>query len=318
MTTRSFITGETGFAGYHLLTHLIQCGHRVWGYSRGDSGVSLSDHSQKYTHINGDLLDGDHLTAVLKEVRPHHIYHLAGQAYPGRSWQIPAETIAVNTSGTANVLSAAIELDNPRVVVVTSGDVYSDVTADQLPLTEMTHAIPRHPYGISKLAAGQLVRVFAERFGLNVVEARPFNHSGPNQSLGFVLPDFASQVADIILGNKPAVMKAGNLSAERDFTDVRDVVRAYRLLAEGGRAGETYLISSGQARPIQSILDTLLALSDTEIKIEIDPERLRPADIPVLYGSYDKIEAAVGWRPEIAFETTVQDVLNDWLEKGRK
>jgi GDP-4-dehydro-6-deoxy-D-mannose reductase len=224
--------------------------------------------------------------------------------------------VAVNTIGTINLLEAAVAYGHPRVVIVTSAEIYGLVQAEELPLTEETVPQPRHPYGVSKLAAGQLVPIYWQRYGLEVVEARPFNHIGPRQSLGFVVSDFASQLAAIKLGQQAPQLSVGNLEAQRDFTDVRDVIRAYVRLAESGQPGEAYLICSGQPVAIQRVLSTLIELADVDVAIEPDMGRMRPSDVPCLYGSYAKIGRDTGWRPQIPLRQSLADALADWLRRG--
>lgn len=267
--------------------------------------------------VIGDLLDPDGLAATVNQARPDIIFHLAGQAYPARSWLEPAQTIAVNTGGTANLLRAAVEYGRPRVVVVTSAEIYGPISPGALPLTEQTQPHPRHPYGVSKLAAGELARAYWERYELPVVEARPFNHIGPRQAAGFVVPDFASQLAAIHLGRSEPVIRVGNLEPERDFTDVRDVAAAYLRLAEAGRAGEPYLICSGRPVTIRTLLETLIELNGVEVDVITDVRRLNPSDIPCLYGSYRKIEADTGWRPQIPLRQSLADALADWEARLR-
>ncbi len=265
--------------------------------------------------IVGDLLDADGLMKAVAAARPDVIFHLAGQAYPARSWLDPATTIAVNTGGTANLLRAAVEYGRPRVVVVTSAEIYGPISTEDLPLTENTIPHPRHPYGVSKLAAGALARLYWERYELPVMEARPFNHIGPRQATGFVVPDFASQLAAIRLGRAKPVMRVGNLRPERDFTDVRDVARAYWHLVERGQPGEAYLICSGHSISIHYLLDTLIDLSGVSVEVMTDEERINPMDIPCLYGSYAKIERDTGWRPQIPLRQSLADALADWEER---
>jgi GDP-4-dehydro-6-deoxy-D-mannose reductase len=214
------------------------------------------------------------------------------------------------------LLEAAVAYGRPRVVIVTSAEIYGLVQAEDLPLTEETVPQPRHPYGVSKLAAGQLVPIYWQRYGLEVVEARPFNHIGPRQSLGFVVSDFASQLAAIKLGQQAPQLSVGNLEAQRDFTDVRDVIRAYVRLAESGQPGEAYLICSGQPVAIQRVLSTLIELADADVAIEPDMGRMRPSDVPCLFGSYAKIERDPGWRPQIPLRQSLADALADWLRRG--
>lgn len=312
---RIFVTGATGFAGSHLVSNLLAEGHDVWTLFHAATSQNESIEHARLHPIEGDLLDLNGLTKTVAEAAPDVIYHLAGQAYPGKSWRNVARTIAINTGGTANLLEAAVAFGKPRTVVVTSAEIYGKIRSSQLPITDRSIPKPRHPYGVSKHAAGQLVRVFAERYDLPVVEARPFNHIGPNQALGFVVTDFASQVAKIKLGLTAPKMMVGNLSAERDFTDVRDVVRAYQLLAANGEAGEAYIICSGHAVSISTILNILLEINQVNVEVEYDPARMRPSDIPVLFGSYEKIRQTVNWEPTIHLRETLRDVSAEWLAK---
>lgn len=308
---RLFVTGATGFAGGHLAEMLLAEGHTVTALVH--AATSRHELAAGVTAVAGDLLDEMAVLTAVAEAQPDVIYHLAGQAYPARSWQMPGQTIAVNTVGTANVLHAAARWGAARVVVVTSADMYGPIDPEMLPITEQTSPQPRHPYGVSKLAAAQLVPLYWERFGLEVVEARPFNHLGPGQGLGFVAPDFASQIAAIKRGDREKKLLVGNLEALRDFTDVRDVARAYMALAERGVAGETYLIASGRPIPIQQILTTLIELAEIEVQIEEDVARLRPSDTPCLYASYAKLERQTGWQPQISLRQSLADVLAEWM-----
>ncbi|MBE2220830.1 MAG: GDP-mannose 4,6-dehydratase [Anaerolineae bacterium] len=312
---RIFITGATGFAGSHLVDSLLEQGHEIYALTHpATSHQDLPEHPQLHT-IYGDLLDLDSLKTAVQQAQPDTVYHLAGQAYPARSWQNPALTIAINTGGTANLLEAAIAFGRPRVVVVSSAEIYGYVSEEDLPLTEQTWPQPRHPYGVSKVAAGLLTAVYAQRYDLPVVEARPFNHIGPRQALGFVVPDFASQLAAIKLGQQPPVMSVGNLDARRDFTDVRDVVRAYQLLAEKGIPGEAYLICSGQAVSIHYLLNALIDAAETAVEITYAPERMRPSDTPCLYGSHAKLTKDTGWKPEIHLRQSLNDAFMDWRNR---
>jgi GDP-4-dehydro-6-deoxy-D-mannose reductase len=310
-----FITGATGFAGSHLLDSLLAEGHEIFALMHpATSHQALPEHPRLHTVV-GDLLEREALKTAVLQAEPETIYHLAGQASPGRSWENPALTIAINTGGTANLLDAAVAAGRPRVLIVTSAEIYGYVGEADLPLTEETTPRPRHPYGVSKFAAGQLTAVYWERYQLPVVEARPFNHIGPRQALGFVAPDFASQLAAIKLGQQEPVISVGNLEAQRDFSDVRDVARAYRMLAEKGRPGEGYLICSGQAVSIHYLLNVLVEAADVPVEVTYDPARMRPSDTPCLYGSHAKISGDTGWKPEIHLRQSLQDTLDDWLER---
>jgi GDP-4-dehydro-6-deoxy-D-mannose reductase len=315
---RIFITGATGFAGSHLVDRLLADGHQLFALVHvATSHQQLPAHPQ-VQEMPGDLLNLSSLKRAVTEARPDVIFHLAGQASPAVSWKEPAFTLAVNAGGTANLLEAAVAYGRPRVVIVSSAEIYGRISADMLPLTENSVPQPLHPYGISKVAAGQLTAIYWQRYQLPVVEARPFNHIGPRQTTGFVAPDFASQLAAIKLGQKKAIMSVGNLDAQRDFTDVRDVAAAYLRLAENGQPGETYLICSGKAVTIGHILDTLVELAQVEVQVREDPARMRPSDTLCLYGSYAKIEEHSGWRPQISLRKSLADTLQDWMQRLRK
>lgn len=312
---RVFITGATGFAGSYLVEDLLAAGHEVFAlYHPSTSHQALPSHPL-LQHVEGDLLELASLKTAVFNARPDFIYHLAGQAYPARSWQDPAFTLAMNAGGTANMLEAAVKYGRPRMVVVTSAEIYGPIQPEHLPLTEDTPPMPRHPYGVSKWTASQLVALYWRQYQLPVVEARPFNHIGPRQALGFVVPDFASQIARIKLGVQPPQLLVGNLEAERDFTDVRDVVRAYQLLAEGGQPGSYYLICSGQAVSIRHILDTLIEIAGVNVDIQFDPDRMRPSDTARLFGSYAKIQQSVGWQPVIPLTRSLADAFEHWVGK---
>jgi GDP-4-dehydro-6-deoxy-D-mannose reductase len=312
---RVFVTGGTGFAGTHLVNDLLEQGHHVYGLVfRGDSRRYRTT-SPAYTPIEGDLQDLESLTEAVATAQPDVIYHLAGWALTAESWRHPARVLAINTGGTANLLQAAVSFGRPRIVAVTSAEIYGQVTPADLPITEESEPDPRHPYGLSKWAAGQLVRLYWQRYQLPVVEARPFNHIGPGQEPGFVVPDFASQLAAIALGLRPPQMLVGNLDAERDFTDVRDVVRAYQRLAAAGEPGQHYIIASGQPVPIHYLLNTLIQIAGIGVEVNYDPDRMRPSDVPVLYGSYARLERDTGWRPGIHLRQSLHDAYHDWLER---
>lgn len=309
---RIFITGATGFAGSHLADLLLTGGHHILALVHEATSHQGLPQDERVLPVVGDLMDPEGMVRAVADARPDVIFHLAGQAYPARSWIDPATTIAVNTGGTANLLRAAVEYGRPRVVVVTSAEIYGPISAADLPLTEKTPPHPRHPYGVSKLAAGEMCRAYWERYALPVIEARPFNHIGPRQAAGFVVPDFASQLASIRLGRSEPVIRVGNLEPERDFTDVRDVAEAYWRLAEKGQPGQAYLICSGRSVSVRHLLDTLIDLSGVEVAVQIDEGRVNPNDTPCLYGSYAKIEKDTGWWPQFTLRQSLADALRDW------
>ncbi len=310
---RVFVTGGTGFAGSHLIDQLIDAGNQLFALS-----FDQFSHQQLPATVKsypGDLMDLPRLHQILRDCQPEVIFHLAGLSSPPLSWQKPGVAIAVNSGGTANLLEAARRVGKPRVIIVTSADMYGRISADELPITEAMPATPRHPYGISKMAASLLAAIYWERYELPVVEARPFNHIGPRQALGFVAPDFASQIAGVKLGIQPPTMRVGNLDVCRDFCDVRDVGRAYIALAEKGAAGEAYLICSGQSVSIRAMLDMLIDIAGISVDVQVDPARMRPSDSPNLFGSFAKIEKDTGWRPRIGLRQSLEDVLIEWQTK---
>lgn len=295
---KALVTGSAGFVGRHLVAHLEACGDDVIGVDRsGDGGV--------------DITDADAVRDLFARVRPEVVYHLAGWADVGGSWQAPVEAFRANAEGTLNVLSAAKECEVARVVAVSSADVYGIVTPEELPLTEDSPLRPASPYAASKVAADYLgLQAWLGR-GLPVMRVRAFNHLGPGQTDRFVAPALASRVARAERDGGE-VLTVGDLSARRDFTDVRDVVRAYRLLMERGEPGEVYNVCSGADLAVQDLADQLVAQARVPLRLEVDPELLRPVELPVLRGSHDRLSRATGWEPEIPIERTLTDLLEDW------
>jgi GDP-4-dehydro-6-deoxy-D-mannose reductase len=312
---RAFVTGATGFAGSHLLDLLLANGLDVFGLVHEEtSHQETPDHARVHPVV-GSILDASLLKQVAKDVRPDLVFHLAGQASPSRSWSEPALTFEINTIGTINMLEAALAAGRPRVVVVTSAHLYGRIPPESLPVTEATAVTPEHPYGVSKMAAAQLALLYWRRYGLPTVEARPFNHVGPRQAPGFVVPDFAGQLAAIRLGRQEPSLNVGNLQAERDFTDVRDVVRAYWLLAQHGRAGETYLICTGQPVRIATLLATLIDIAGVTVEVEVDESRIQPLDTPRIYGSSSRLTQDTGWLPEVSLRQSLADAYQEWLDR---
>jgi GDP-4-dehydro-6-deoxy-D-mannose reductase len=313
--TRVFLTGVTGFAGSHLAESLLADGCNVYGLVHPSSGHLPHPDHEKFTPVVGDLTDIDGLKAAFGEAEPEIVYHLGGISSPAQSWIHPAMTLAINAGGTANILEAAQVTSKPKVIVVTSALLYGSLKDSDLPVNEETPPSPSHPYAVSKWTAGVLTKLYWKRYSLPVIEARPFNHIGPRQARGFVVPDFASQLAKIKSGKMDPVLKVGNLQAARDFTDVRDITRAYRLLADKGVAGEPYLICSGAPISIQLLVDKLINISGIEVEIVKDPERYRPLETPVIFGSNAKINKDTGWLPTISLEKSLTDAFSEWWER---
>jgi len=307
--SRVMVTGSHGFAGRHLVQRLLADGHEVIGLVR-----AADADPRGLPHEVADLLDDAAVRRAVAHVRPEVVYHLAAASSPGQSLRAPLATLSTNLLGTATVLHAALAIQpSPRVLNVTSSEVYGAPSSGE-PLTETAPTEPRNAYGVSKLAAHHLAMQLHRTAGLDVVEARPFNHLGPGQRLGFVAPDFASQVAAIAAGRRAPVMRVGDLTAERDFSDVRDIVDGYVRLVEHGVAGEVYHLCNGLPTSIRELLATLIDLSGVEVTVAPDPARLRPNEVPRMVGSYAKIHALCGWEPRRALRETLGEVLGEWQQ----
>jgi GDP-4-dehydro-6-deoxy-D-mannose reductase len=259
-----------------------------------------------------DVTDADAVRKSLADVAPEAVYHLAGWAHVGSSWEEPAATFQVNAGGTVHVLDAARRLASPpRVLVVSSAEVYGTVRPDQLPLTEDTPVSPVSPYAASKVAAEVAARQAVLGYGLPVVVARPFNHIGPGQSPTFVVSALARRIVEAERSGA-TVLEMGNPTPRRDLTDVRDVVRAYRMLIERGEPGQTYNVCTGEDVVIGDLARRLIELSGVDLELKTGTVELRPIDVPVLRGDGARLTAATGWRPEIPLDRTLADVLDYW------
>lgn len=315
---RALITGVNGFVGSHLAEYLLEATDwQVEGTVFGDLAniVHLGDRLR--TH-SADLSVPSAATSVLAEARPDCIFHLAAQAVPSLARHDPWPTLETNLRLQLNVLQAAAQLGlKCRVLVVSSGEVYGLVPPGELPLTEEAPMRPLNVYAVSKAAQELLGSQYWRACGLPVVIVRPFNHIGPRQSLGFVAPDFARQVAEVERGVRDPVLRVGNLEISRDFSDVRDIVRGYHLAMVHGEAGQAYNLGSERARSIRELLDILARASSVPFEVRQDAVLMRPADVPVMVSDCRKIRTATGWQVTIPFERSVQDVLEHWRGKVR-
>lgn len=289
------VTGAAGFVGRHLSAHLEACGDVV-------AGIDL--------HDGPDLLDAEGVRAAIADVGPDAVYHLGGWSDVGASWDEPRTAFRVNAEGTLNVLEACRAAQVARVLVVSSADIYGPVPPERLPIRETHDLNPITPYAASKIAADYLALQAFRGYGTAVVRARAFNHLGPGQTTRFVAPALAERIARNERDGLDEV-PVGNLTPRRDFTDVRDVVRAYRLLIEHGRAGEAYNICSGRDLAIAELAERMVAMSTRAMRLAPDPALQRPVETPVLRGDATKLHEATGWQPEVPLERTLTDILDE-------
>ena len=294
------MTGAAGFVGTYLTAHLVACGDDVVGTDRSEGGP--------------DLLDPAGLARLVAEVDPEVVFHLAGQADVGGSWEAPADTLRVNAEGTLHLLEAVRSTSGARVVTVTSADVYGVVRPEDLPLDETAPLRPVSPYAASKAAADLLALQAYLGHGMDVLRVRSFNHLGPGQDDRFVCSALAARIAAAEAGLGDEV-RVGNLAARRDFTDVRDVVRAYRCLAIDGRSGAAYNVCTGTSVAVGEIAERLVGLANRPLRLVDDPALHRPVDVPDLRGDPTLLRLVTGWKPEVALDDTLADLLADWRRR---
>jgi GDP-4-dehydro-6-deoxy-D-mannose reductase len=307
---KALITGVNGFVGEYLSIYLKDKGIEIYGTDIIDKGNSEHAH-----FIKTDLLDEKSTSNMLLDVNPDYIFHLAGQSNVGLSWKDPALTMRVNIMGTVNLMDAVRKaVPKAKMLIIGSADQYGTVLPEMCPLKEDMPINPESPYALSKTLQEQAAQFYIKHFGLNIVLVRAFNHIGPGQRLGFVIPDFACRIAQIEHGLLDR-LDVGNLSAARDFSDVRDIVRGYYLLMEKGQCGHIYNIGSGRPRKISDILTLMLSFSKIDIKVYEDPSKMRPSDAPLIYGDCTKIRNDVGYVSEFCLEDTLREVLDYWRER---
>ncbi|WP_027087817.1 GDP-mannose 4,6-dehydratase [Cohnella panacarvi] len=311
---KALVTGISGFVGSHMAEFLLGKGVEVVGTIRNRSRMNHIESIAKELHlVECELRDPFSVETLIQSEKPDYIFHLAAQSFVPTSWNSPMDTIANNIAGQLNLLEAVRRYDVPaRIQIACSSEEYGHVESHEAPIRETNPLRPLSPYAISKVAQDYLGYQYFKSYGLRVVRTRTFNHTGPRRGEQFVTSNFAKQIADIEKGLKPPVIYVGNLEAKRDFTDVRDVVRAYWLALEKGAPGEAYNIASGTCWSIADMLRLLLSFSEVKIEIRQDPARMRPSDVELLLGNYDLFHDATGWSPEIPFERTMEDLLNYW------
>lgn len=311
---RALITGITGFVGPYLAEYIAEStpDAEVWGLVWSADPEKAPPSVQQ---IEGDLTDISSIRAAIDRVQPEIVFHLAAASSVASSWENPGRFLEVNAVGTVNLLETVRGTGRDiKVVVSSSGEIYGAVPVDQQPINEDTHLAPLSPYAASKAAQDLLSAQYYYGYGIPTIRLRLFHHTGPRRPPQFVASSFAYQIARIERGFDPPRLAVGNLEAIRDFTDVRDVARAYWLAATHGIPGDAYNVCSSRHTSIRRVLDILLTDSEVEVEVEVDPSRLRAADIPYLVGDHTRFSSVTGWQPEIPLVKTLSDLLDWWRE----
>lgn len=323
---KALITGITGFAGSHLADYLL-AEHpdvEVFGIYRWRSKMDNIEHLKEgqVTLIEADLRDYTSMRRAVEKSQPDYIFHLAAQSFVPSSWIAPNDTFSINAQGQINLFEAVRELKlDPAIQLACSSEQYGLVHPEETPIKETNPLRPLSPYAVSKVAQDYLGYQYFQSYGIRAIRTRGFNHTGPRRGHVFVTSNFCRQVAAIEAGRQEPVIRVGNLDAIRDFTDVRDMVRAYWLAVTKAKPGEVYNIATGNGIHIRDLLQMILDRSKVEVKIEVDPDRLRPSDVEILIGDSSKFRADTGWEPQVPFEKTLSDLLDYWRDqfarKGR-
>lgn len=310
---RVLVTGLTGFAGSHLVDDLLaHTDWEVWGTAFGPPTASGWNDPRVHV-LDADLLDSQDLVRVMAVAQPELVFHLAGQSSVRDAWTHPWPTFETNVRMQLGLLQALHDRGNGvRMVTITSNEIYGAGAGEGSALDESAPFAPVNPYALSKVAQDLLAELYGRAYGLDVVRLRPFTHIGPRQSDAFVTGSFARQVAEIEAGRRPPVMLVGNLDAQRDLSDVRDIVQGYRLAALRGRTCAAYNLGSGVARSIRSVLDWFVSHAGVQVEVRPDPDRQRPADVPCTRCDASRARAELEWAPRIPFEQTLSDILGYW------
>jgi GDP-4-dehydro-6-deoxy-D-mannose reductase len=316
--SRVFVTGATGFVGSHLIDFLRrQTRAHVFGAKRRGNHTARTQTTDIVEWVETEITDAQNVLAAVKSVKPTHVFHLAAQSFVPTSWSAPQETFTTNAIGTINLLEAVkvLELDT-KIHIAGTSEEYGSVKPEELPIREETPLRPLSPYAVSKVAADLSGQQYHRSYGLQVVITRAFNHTGPGRDEVFAESNFSKQIALIEKGLQEPVIRVGNLDSARDFSDVRDIVRAYWLALEKGEPGNVYNIASGKVTRLGDLLELLLSRAKLKgIRIKQDPQRLRPSDVPAPQGDCSKFRRLTGWSPKIPLERTLEDLLDFWRSK---
>lgn len=317
MGKKALITGITGFVGSHLAELLLRKGYEVYGTTRPRSKTDNIDHIiNKLRLYDADLGDSHSLYAILSKIKPDYIFHLAAQSFVQSSWASPATTMEINVVGTIHLFEAIRRAGiNPVIQIAGSSEEYGLVHPNEVPVKETNPLRPLSPYAVSKVAMDYLGYQYFQSYKMRIVRTRAFNHTGPRRGEVFSESNFAKQIAMIEKGKQKPVLYVGNLDAERDYTDVRDTIRAYLLSVQKCEYGEVYNIAAGRAVKIRDVLNMFISKTKVKVQVQEDESRIRPSDVPILLGDYAKFHKATGWKPEISFEKTITDLLSYWRKR---
>lgn len=307
---KGLIIGAAGFVGSYLIKELYAgCGMQVFATKLPHEQLEVEGTAV----YNLDILNKEDIVKLLFEIRPDFIFHLAAQSSVGVAWKNPCLTVDVNIKGAINVMDAVRELYyKPRVLLIGSGEEYGHIRPGETPIKEENLLRPGNIYAATKACQNMIGSIYAKAYDMQLMMVRAFNHVGPGQAPIFVVSDFCKQVAEIEKGLREPVMRVGNLAAKRDFTDVRDVVKAYAKLVQMGEAGETYNVGRGHAIAIEELLQLIVSKSSARIKVEIDPAKIRPVDVPIIEADITRLHELTGWEPQIPLEQTIQETLDYW------
>ena len=309
---KALIIGASGFVGPYLAAQLSgESGMEVYATKLPQG--ELDDIQAEVCNL--DIMNKEEIVDLLYKIRPDYIFHLAAQSSVAVSWKNPGLTIDVNIKGSVNVLDAVRELYyKPRVLLIGSGEEYGHIRPGETRISEDNHLRPGNLYAATKVCQNMIAKIYTTAYDMELIMVRAFNHIGPKQAPIFVVSDFCKQVVEIEKGVREPVMMVGNLKAMRDFTDVRDVVRAYALLVEHGKAGETYNVGSGHAVSIQDVLDLIISQSSAEVEVKVDPNKIRPVDVPIIEADTTKLREATGWERKIPLEQTIRETMDYWRQ----
>lgn len=307
----TMVIGAAGFVGPYLVDSIR---------AELDNEIIVTKLCNEQTDISGavienlDVLDRKQIFDVIGKYKPQYIFYLAALSSVAASWKNPSLTVDINIKGALNLLDTIREINNynPRILIVGSGEEYGHIQENEIPIRETNSLHPGNVYAVTKACQNMMATLYSEAYGMDIVLTRSFNHIGPGQKPIFVIADFCSQVAKIEKGQQEAVIKVGNLSAKRDFTDVRDVTKAYIALMKKGRKGETYNVGSGHAISVQDALDMIISKTWKSVKVEIDETKFRPVDVPIIEADITKITKDTGWKPIIPIERSIEEILEFW------